>query len=267
MTEYADLTIELSRPAENLYWVELSFSQPDGQTEQAPTQGPAHLDFNLLRAANLDPGAYGRALKEALFHDEELKSFTRQCLANAAGAQQELRVRVLIDRSAVELHNLRWETLRDLDDQDFLAVNANLPFSRFLHSADWARMELRSRGELRALVCIANPQELKNGLPLGAFRLAEVDVSGEVERASQALNGLKVDLLVRQASTAADDASLPTFENLRRSLQQSPDHEPYDIFYLVCHGALLPDDPEIGSDRARRRPSQSPVRHAIRPVR
>lgn len=251
MTEYADLTIELSRPAENLYWVELTFSQPDGQTEQAPTQGPAYLDLNVLRAATLNPSAYGRALKEALFHDPEIKSFARQCLANAAGANQELRIRILIDRSAVELNSLRWETLRDLDDQDFLATNANLPFSRFLHSADWGRMELRSRGELRALVCIANPQELKRGMPLGPLKLAEVDVAGEMARARQALDGLKVDFLVRPGPGSPNDASPPTFDNLRKYLAQSPDHESYDIFYLVCHGAILPDEPELENSPLR----------------
>lgn len=236
MADYADLMIEISRPAENQYWVELNFSQPDGQTEQAPSRGPARFDLNALRQAALQPELYGRLLKDALFAQAGLREFYTNCLANAGGAGQALRLRILIDRSAVELHNLRWETLRDLEDQSYLAIDANRPFSRFLHSSDWQRVDLRSKGELKALVVVSNPKDLETGLELDGKTLAKVDVAGEVRRARQALEGLPT---IDVVESSPDQPGRTTLENIQAALGRG-----YDIFYLACHGALLSDDPD-----------------------
>jgi hypothetical protein len=236
MTDYADLTLTLSRPAENQYRVELSFSQPDGQVEQAPASGLARFDFDALRLAALKPDVYGHLLKEALFGQEELRSFFKQCQAGAGNAGNELRLRMVIDRSAVELQNLRWETLRDLEDQNFLARNANQPFSRFLYSSDWGQISLRSKGELRALVFVANPVELSQGLELAGQKLAQVDVTGEVARAQEGLKGIPAIEVLESQAAQPGRASL---ENLKQRLRAG-----VDILYLVCHGALLPDDPD-----------------------
>ncbi|MBP1704096.1 MAG: hypothetical protein H6Q38_3203, partial [Chloroflexi bacterium] len=166
MADYADLMIEVSRQAGNQYWVELNFSQSDGQTEQTPSQGAARFDFNALRQLVLQPEKYGRILKDALFAQPDLRDFYNKCQVSAGSARQSLRLRLLIDRSAVELQNLRWEMLRDLEDVSFIAIDANRPFSRFLHSSDWQRVDLRSKGELKALVVVANPKDLKVGLEL-----------------------------------------------------------------------------------------------------
>lgn len=240
MFDYADLTIELSRPAENLYWVELSFSQPDGQTEQAPRGAPVRFDFPGLRAAAFKPDIYGDLLQKALFGQEALRSFFSQCRANAGGAGQELRLRVLVDRSAVELQNLRWETLCDPEREPagraFLASNANQPFSRFLYSSDWQRVDLRSKGQLRALVVVANPSELAGGLELDGQKLAEVDVVGEVRRARAGLAGIP---LVEVLESRAAEPGRASFEILKSQLALG-----MDILYLVVHGALLSDDPD-----------------------
>lgn len=236
MADYADLMIEVSRQAENQYWVELNFSQSNGQTEQAPSQGPARFDFNALRQASLQPEQYGRILKDALFTQPDLRDFYNKCLASAGGARQPLRLRLLIDRSAVELQNLRWETMRDVEDVSYLAIDANRPFSRFLHSSDWQRVELRSKGDLKALVVVANPKNLQGGIDLGGKRLAEVDVAGEVARAREALHGLSViDVL----ESVPDVPGQVTVEKIQTALGRG-----YDIFYLTCHGALLFDDPQ-----------------------
>lgn len=235
MADYADLVIEVTRPAEGQYWVEMSFTQPDQQTEQAPVSGPAHFDFNALRAAALAPDRYGRLLNEAIFAQENLRSFYKESLAKVGGVGQELRLRILIDRSALELHNLRWEALRDLDDQYSLATNPNQPFSRFLYTIDWQKVELRSKGQLRALVFVANPADLKQGLNLARQKLAEVDVAGEVQRARTALQGIPT---VTVLASQADQPGQATQKNLETQLRQG-----YDILYLVAHGGLLPDDP------------------------
>ena len=113
MPEYADLLIELSRQAESQYWVRLSFSQPDGQTQIAPQSGLAAFDIDALRASSLRPDVYGRLRTGAIFPSESLRSFYQKYLAGAAQAGMELQPRILIDLSALELNNLRWETLRE----------------------------------------------------------------------------------------------------------------------------------------------------------
>jgi CHAT domain/SIR2-like domain len=248
MTEYADLIIELSRQAENQYWVRLSFSQPDGQAQIAPQSGPAAFDFNALRASALQPEAYGVALRAAVFPSEDLRTFYQKCLASSAQANQELRARILIDRSALELHNLHWETLRDPDDQSPLSGDPNRPFSRFLATTDWRRVELRSRGRLRALVVIASPSELESGLSLGGRSLAAVDVQAEAQRALQGLREAPLAQGIRsvpEVTFLADAMRLNSPTKGRASLEalQLQLLEGYDIVYLVAHGALLPDQP------------------------
>jgi len=269
----------LGKHGQDDYWVELRSSQADESVEQAPLRGPAHFDFTALRLAALNPEAYGRLLKETLFDSEALRSFFQQCQAGAGASGHDLRLRIVIDRSAVELQDLRWETLRDLGDQSFLACNANQPFSRFLYSSDWAQISLRSKGELRALVVVANPLELAGGLELGGQKLAEVDVAGEIARALAALSNIQVDILARadepleppqniemrlaegediywaithlqgdqeayQQTSTVQSHELPTFANLKSRLAQGDGLHAYDILYLACHGALLPSDPD-----------------------
>lgn len=250
MTDFADFLIEITRPAENQYWVRLSFSQPNGQTQIAPSAGPAYFDFAALGGAATRPEIYGRLLKEAIFNQENLRAFYRQCISSTGEANQALRPRVLIDRSALELHNLRWETLRDLDDQAFLSGDPNQPFSRFLSTSDWRRVELRSHGDLRALVMVANPAELGRGLSLGGHALTAVDVKGEVERAIQSLRTTPLERGIQETPqikvlgdyVPAEQQNFPaeraTLENLAEHLREG-----YDILYLVAHGAMLPDDP------------------------
>jgi hypothetical protein len=271
MPEYADLMIELSRQAENQYWVRLSFNQPDGQAQIAPVSGQTAFDFAGLRQNALKPEMYGGQLNQAVFPTEDLRRFSAQCLASAAQSGKELRTRLVIDRSALELHNLRWELLAGLETGQTISGNPNRPFSRFLATTDWSRVELRSRGNLRALVVVASPQELETGLTLAGRTLAALDIQGEVERA---LTGLRTAPLaagfleVPQVTILADESRLniavlntaemgnplvaggATWDNLQQHLLQG-----YDILYLAAHGALLPDQPATPAS-----PGPSPMR-------
>ena len=249
MPEYADLLIELSRQAENQYWVRLSFSQPDGQAQIAPQSGPAAFDFDALRMSAQKPDVYGRLLMGAIFPSETLRSFYEKCMASSAQVGQELRPRILVDRSALELNNLHWETLRDLEDKYPLSGDPNRPFSRFLATTDWRRVELRSRGRLRALVVIASPVELGSGLVLGGHALADVDVQGEANRAIQGLREIHLSQGIRavpEVTFLADPARLAIPSQGRATLPAINAHllQGYDIVYIAAHGALLPAEPD-----------------------
>jgi hypothetical protein len=234
-TNFADLTISLSRPARDQYWAELRFTRKDGVTDQAPAGAPVRLDFQGLRASAADPEAYGRLLKETLFGSQALREFFLQSLAAGGG---DLRLRILIDRSALELHDLRWEALRHPDDSEYLALHAGLPFSRFLYSSDWRQVELRQKGSLRALIIVANPTSLKKGVTLSGQKLVEVDVPAEIERARAGLQGLAPGNIQVLESREGEPGRVT-----QRSLETVLDGG-FDILYLVCHGALLPEDPD-----------------------
>lgn len=245
-TTSADLTISLSRPAvppaagggapagadEPLYLVQLAYFKPDSTEEIPPVQAFIHLPARaeLLGAADR-PELYGGMLRAALFADPTIARFYHDCEVSAATANAALRLRVLIHPSAAELHDWRWETLRDPEDRDFAALQAARPFSRFFSAPDWRGIELREKGQLKALIAAANPAILAaGGLNIGR-ELAPVPVEDEVARATAALRGVQPPAVLRS------DQAPVTLAALRAALADG-----VDILYLVCHGALRPLD-------------------------
>ena len=101
---------------------------------------------------------------------------------------------------------------------------------------DWSEVNLRSKGALRALAIAANPNDLRNP---GGYKLRDqtylpVNVQEELDRAKNSLQGVAVVDQLFSTEKAPGQASL---ERLLQALRDR-----YDIVYLVCHGALMPDD-------------------------
>ena len=69
-------------------------------------------------------------------------------------------MKLFVDRSAPELHRLRWELLTDPETEQPLATSERILFSRFGSSSDWRPVRLRAKTELRALVAVSNPSNL-----------------------------------------------------------------------------------------------------------
>ncbi len=234
MAGYADLEIGLHRRDGETWTVELRFNQPKNDADVRLSPGRQLLgrfDFAQLQSLLYDDEAYGRLLSSGLFADPGVREAWAQARA-AAGAQGlALRVRLFVGPSAPELHRLRWETLRDPDDDQPLLTNENILFSRYLSSLDWRPVSLRPRSELRALVMVANPVDLA-AFGADGRRFAPVDVEGERERACTGLGQASVTELLSggRASLGAAVASL---------------REGYDILYLVCHGYLVHDAPQL----------------------
>jgi hypothetical protein len=232
-TTYANLEIGLYRQDADSYAVELRFHRPDDQADRAPVRGLARFDFDDLREVILQPEIYGQRLGQSLFADPAVLGEFNAARAVAEASDRPLRLRLFIDRSAPELHNLRWETLRDPRDDSWLLTNERLLFSRFLPSSDWRPVRLRPRGDLRALVAIANPVDLADSERphvVAGQRLVPLDVVGELGRARQALGTMVEEELV-------SDPDVPTRVTLTRLLDAL--RGGYDILYLVCHGALV----------------------------
>jgi hypothetical protein len=227
MTEYADLEIGLQRRESNSYAVSFVFSEPQSDAAIRPGQSlesRVHFDTAQLQGLLYDPEAYGKALSQSFFSDPSVYADFNQARSVSQAKGMPLRLRLLIDPSAPELHNLRWETLRDPQDDSALFQSENILFSRYLYSMNWRPVELRARGELSALVAIANPSNLAE------YNLASIDEAGELERARQALEGIAVSAL-----PDAQGKARASLEKIFTRLKQ----EDHDILYLVCHGAMV----------------------------
>jgi hypothetical protein len=264
MSGYADFVITISKLAESSYSVEIRLSatrpaQPGKREEQIDLleHDEINIDFKALHQALAEERLqdYGALLFKAVLGGPILAKAYQDAVTNTQSFNLATRFRLYIDRSAPELHSQRWEALhlpgpdRDTaeylewqESPQFLAWNQNLLFSRYLFSSRYTPVEQRSKGELRALVVVANPDELlqKDGVQILLAKdelhsLGPINVVEEVKRVKTALKDIKVDLL----SSQGVEAERPTLNNLTRRLNQG-----YDILYLVCHGALVADNAE-----------------------
>lgn len=251
MAEFINFKITLSRWEADRYLVEAQYDNPLDETLRESVRGMAEINLHALRVNLLNADAYSSLISEAVFKDEEIKSYFLKASALAQDNNKVLRLRLVIDRSALELHNLRWEMLCDPDTGKPLAVTRDVLFSRFLASQDWEPIQLRPKSRLRALIVIANPVDLANGkyqvevqpIPILSIpteldqgsgeverkTLPEVDVPAELERARQGLSDVYLDELV-------SDPAAPGNVTLEKILDKL--HNGYDILYLVCHGVF-----------------------------
>ena len=231
MSNYADLEIGLHRRDVEAYTVEFRYSPPDSDADVGTGRGQAAqvtFDFEALLKLDNDPEAYGQKLTQFFFAEPLVQSTFLQARSNAQALSAALRVRLLIGPSAPELHDLRWETLRDPQDDSPLFTSENLLFSRYLSSTDWRPVRLRARGELRALAVVANPSDLVD------YNLAPIDVDEEVRRAKEGLGQIPATVLA-----GPENRQRPTLNNLVDHLRQVE----HDILYVVCHGSLVREEP------------------------
>jgi CHAT domain/SIR2-like domain len=230
VTAYADLEIGLHRWDADSYGVDLRCSRPDSDADLQVVRGGVRFDLDGLRTLSLDPVAYGRLLGENLFSNRDIQTTFREARSNAQSRNAQLRLRLSIHPSAPELHGLRWETLRDPRDGAALLSNEEILFSRYLSSLDWRPARLRPKADLKALVVIANPAGLGSSEPGGWPQFAPLDVPGELVRARSGLGSI--------AMTSLASGGSATLNTLCAQLRDG-----YDILYLVCHGALIRDEP------------------------
>jgi hypothetical protein len=168
-------------------------------------------------------------LSQSLFADPAVQTVFAQARSQAQTLEVPLRLRLFIGPGTPELHSLRWETLRDPQDGSAFLTGERLLFSRYLSSLDWRPVRLRPQAALRALVVIANPSDVGTYQP-GGRPLAALDVASELARAKTGFGNIPVTALASGGSA--------TLQNLSTHLRDG-----YDIFALVCHGALIQGEP------------------------
>ena len=223
---YAELEIGLHRVQRGTYEVTLRLTDPDSQAEVAPVRGMATLDAAALLVAQSDPAAYGRLLARQVLADPAVRALYARARAVIDREALQLRIRVAIDRAAPELHDLRWELLRDPDSDAPLATSERVLLSRFMRSDDWRPIRLRPRARLRAVIAVAAPSDA------GTYDLANIDVAAEVTRARAAMPGLESTVIGQQTPCTLD----ALIDALRPGI---------DVLYLVCHGVLTPQGESV----------------------
>jgi len=228
MPEYADLEIALRRHGDDAYAVEFRFLSPTSEAEEHWNEGAiATIDVDQLRAESGDDWVdYGKKLRDAFFTGEIRERFLG---LRARCADLILRVRLVIDRSAKELHEVAWEAMWDLNaNADApLFAGPKIAFSRYLSSNDWRSIRTRRKTELKALFAVANPADLaeyksrNTGLPL--FEpIAEADITA-------ARNSLQGPIAVTEFTGKGE----ATLKRIAKELTRN-----YDVLYLMCHGTI-----------------------------
>ncbi len=214
----SELEIGLHRRDAFLYKVELRYTSPSGTDDVE--DGEARLDFDKLRSMGLDDAAYGSELSKSLFGDQKLRIRFAEVMKVTEAQDDPLRLRLFIGPTAPELQTLRWERLRDPESDSPLFTQHRVHFSRYLSSRDWRPVQIRTRSSLRALLLIANPEDLEDkGLP-------RIEAGLELELAESSLHDAQVVKLTGRGQATLDN------------LLQHQLHGGYDILYLVCHGVF-----------------------------
>jgi hypothetical protein len=224
MRDYADLEIGLHRRDGTTWRVELRYNQPLSDVDtRLDIEGPmvAAIDPAALHQLRDDEEAYGRALGAALL-DGPVGEGYRVAVATSQAQGVTLRVRLLVGPSATALHGVRWETMRDPRDGSPLLTDENIVFSRYLSSLDWRRVGLTPKTALRALVVVADPQNVDE---YGDRELAPVRTEEEQARACAGLDPVPTRVLTGPDATE---------ENLFAELRDG-----CDVLHLVCHGYLV----------------------------
>lgn len=223
MSEAVDLELLLRR-ANGIYQGDATFTPDPGSVSSVLARGEVvGLDPSALIEHMLNPEAYGRALTAQLFTGARLSSAMVKARAYAQGAGRPLRLRLRLDPLDELLNTLRWETLRDPEDDSPLALKESLRLVRSLDSGDLANDTLPTRPALRAVIAVAAPTGIER------FGLAPIDVQREMAHALHALGDIPA-VLVGQISGAS--AYWASFDAILSQLRKDT-----SLLYLVCHGS------------------------------
>ena len=172
---YADLEIRILKKDGNGYPVEITFN---GDLEFP--RGTLSADLPALTAGSAS-GQDGELVFRWLFADDALKA----AWANARGQRPQRRVRLRIDESAPELHQIPWELLRDRGEggvsMDVAALEAT-PFSRYI-AGPWVPGNPILKRPVRVLVAVANPTNPED------FGLTAIDPEAEFKVLQDAVAG------------------------------------------------------------------------------
>lgn len=236
LMQYPTLEFSISSLEGGAYSVEPRLFEPGKSYGPKLYDGalPAiRLQFNELRALTLNPPEYGRRLTEMLFASQDLVTAFARAEAMVASRDLPLCIRLRLKQGDPALHSLAWELLRDPRQIDYLSARERFMLSRYIETPHIHRLTARPQIGLHALIAVANP------LNLSTYDVHPIAVDDEVWAARQALGDVSVELAV-----SGPEVGGATLRRIADQLRQRP-----DIFYLVCHGAMVADQPYLFLER------------------
>lgn len=204
------------------FWYEPS---PGGRSELA-RDVVIIFDQDRLRAAYVDYNQYGEELAAMLFADSRLREAWIRARAAADATDQPLRLLLNLEARSPVLNSIRWELLRDPAHGEFIFLSERILAVRHLTSVDLAPVVPRPAAELRAVAVIASPGDLSK------YRMAPIDVEGEVSRTRTALGSVPLRVL------ASGTSAKPTITALMNALRDG-----CDILYILAHSANRDEQP------------------------
>lgn len=229
-TVTAKMELSLHRRSNDGYVAEVRFVPPSGDVEidmLLDRAAPIVIDQELLIEQTISPDEYGQTLTAGLFGGRAgpLASAYREAQRMAADQHVPLEIQLVIGPTASKLHAIRWETLCDPHDGAPLFIGDTITLTRYLSSSHHSYAGLRARGDMQALVVIADT-------PGEQFGLAPIDATRERAIVAEGLGGIAHTVLTGVG-------------NLQISTMISAIREGYDIFYLVAHGILSEKGPHL----------------------
>jgi len=191
------------------------------------------IDLEELANLRTEDSKYQARFSELFFQAPNVRDAFEKAAAqiDQAGSGSMLRIRLLIEPAAQELHRVRWECLRDTSGNPLFNGDTIL-FSRFLSSNNLR--PLSAKTSLKALIAIANPANLDQAInPEDPQKgLAPIDVPNEKLRAETGLKAAGFECTTLASPPNGTVAA--TLDNILKELEKG-----CDIFYLVCHGGLV----------------------------
>ncbi|MEL5521182.1 CHAT domain-containing protein [Serratia ureilytica] len=217
MKGYAELEIVFQR--NSLDEFQASFRQRFDESENITPFIPLALNIHDPTFYSGNPQRMGRLLSDSLFMPPALRDAFTSARAFSGHQQSPLKIRLLIDSNASILHSLPWETLVDPTDTATHLLRSNqCVFSRYLAARTYRLPTLRPKQGIKALLAIANPQDLSETFP-------PINVPHEQELAENALRHVPLTTLTRRGSA--------TLQAVIEGIKEGA-----DILYLMCHGIV-----------------------------
>lgn len=192
-------------------------------------------DFRKLQ--NLSIKDYGIYLGKALFQNELYNFFMRAFDISDQSMKVALSIEVDESTESQKLKALHWERLcAPIEDSwEYLALNQRLPFTHYVSTSNLRKYSLLQKEKLRALILIANPEDLQD-----RYNLASIDVEATVTRIKEAFGEMSCDILVNNTNNNTKNIiGLPTLTQLCEKLSTA--NPPYTILHIVSHGKVFED--------------------------
>lgn len=220
------LTIIILHTTAEEYSIEMRFRQSGRQIEVQLVYGAKlRILWSDLLTASTSPVEYGHRLTAMFFTEPAVRLAWAKARSEARGTGGSLHIRLMLDVYNVDIHNIVWETLCDLESpvNQPLSLLENIIFTRVPFGDNLVQVLTREYTPIQTLVAIANPLDI-NRYNLPAVDLDIIEILNNCKAATDQV----IALARNQTSNAV-------------TVQQITEHlrEKANVLCLICHGILV----------------------------